>query len=914
MDNNQYLKWIDELDKTSALIVPTRSLASTLKSQVADYYISLAKTVWEAPNILTWGDYLRWLWQLNAVKLSPAHTLISSQQSLLLWTQVVEASRRLERDLTLLNVQQTAKAVQRSWRLMHDWRLSEKTLMQEHVEDVEQFLNWLSSYRALLEKRGLIDEPLLVQKLLQAQSLEYPFKRLVWHSYDLVTTAQQSLNDKMSEQGVTVDSASSARAAGPAIKFLEYQNSEDEIRASLVSARTLIENSDSNFTINVVIPDLQRKQAKVREIAREVFYPAASPLNIQQMTTVYRFSLGQPLGEWAAIETALTLINMLKNRISMLDLGFVLRNQFIGLSREYSEECRLFERWLKSQRISNLLLDNLPALHEQFSNYLTDRGEIQHQTGLLDALDIIVSLRNDFQRRLDQRGEQNNFATISFQEWGNVFDQWLQAWRWSPEVESGGLDSIQYQLLMRWQGLLAEYMGLSAVQSSIGIARAIEVLRQMARDAVFQPQANASPILISGLYEAIGRPVNTCFLTGMNQHYPTSVNSDPFVPNRLLHDAGFPNATAEGNYIQARKVNQSLLAAAESAVVSYAIYDEQDREIEGGVSSLYRDQNFERSGTPLSPAQLEVELEEYQDVQGPAWASTQGPKGGSSIFENQSNCAFKAFVTHQLGFERDQEAEFGLDGLDRGNVVHRMLELAWLKIQTQSKLASLSEPELETIIANAVKKAILNEQAKLSADKAVLLQREQLRLSNILKNWLMLEAKRPLGFSVIESEQKRYGNIGGIEFAYIIDRIDQTDDGRQLIIDYKTGTVSRRDWTEERLAKPQMPLYSVMLNRAESRTLSGIAYAKVDARKNEFIELCETDILKIKSWRTQEYETSWLDGQARWGELFDELAEQFLAGDARVNPIEENTCMYCDLKSVCRVSQLRDSSQGAKHD
>ena len=144
MDNNQYLKWIDELDKTSALIVPTRSLASTLKSQVADYYISLAKTVWEAPNILTWGDYLRWLWQLNAVKLSPAHTLISSQQSLLLWTQVVEASRRLERDLTLLNVQQTAKAVQRSWRLMHDWRLSEKTLMQEHVEDVEQFLNWLS--------------------------------------------------------------------------------------------------------------------------------------------------------------------------------------------------------------------------------------------------------------------------------------------------------------------------------------------------------------------------------------------------------------------------------------------------------------------------------------------------------------------------------------------------------------------------------------------------------------------------------------------------------------------------------------------------------------------------------------------------------------------------------------------------
>ena len=77
MDQN----WLLNLEKNTALIVPTRSLANTLNEQIAQYHIAQGKRVWEAPNILIWRDYLKELWQLNKQSLGAKH-FISAQQSL----------------------------------------------------------------------------------------------------------------------------------------------------------------------------------------------------------------------------------------------------------------------------------------------------------------------------------------------------------------------------------------------------------------------------------------------------------------------------------------------------------------------------------------------------------------------------------------------------------------------------------------------------------------------------------------------------------------------------------------------------------------------------------------------------------------------------------------------------------------
>jgi len=198
--------WLQKFSPDTAVIVPTRSLANALSEQLAEDYLEQGVSVWENPNILLWSDYLKLLWQYNQEQVTEhvdAHSLISNQQSLLLWTQVIEKSRRDEQELTLLNVQQTAKAVQKSWRLMHDWQVGVEEFNNDHVADTQQFVKWLTAYRTLLKERGLMDESLLASCFL---SIDYrhPFNKLIWCSYDLITNCQKSLNDIARGKGVLV--------------------------------------------------------------------------------------------------------------------------------------------------------------------------------------------------------------------------------------------------------------------------------------------------------------------------------------------------------------------------------------------------------------------------------------------------------------------------------------------------------------------------------------------------------------------------------------------------------------------------------------------------------------------------------------------------------------------------------------
>jgi len=89
----------------------------------------------------------------------------------------------------------------------------------------------------------------------------------------------------------------------------------------LNTARDCLEK-DPNHTVSIVIPDLAQRQAQVQELARDVFYPCESPLSLQQQKSVYGFSLGQPLLDLPAIDAALSVMALLKNRTNTVEFGF----------------------------------------------------------------------------------------------------------------------------------------------------------------------------------------------------------------------------------------------------------------------------------------------------------------------------------------------------------------------------------------------------------------------------------------------------------------------------------------------------------------------------------------------------------------------------------------------------------------
>lgn len=900
---------------TTALIVPTRSLANSLGERVARYQINLGKSVWATPTIVVWADYLRLLWQLNRDAIARqcgAVNLISASQASLLWAQVIENSRRGESDLTLLNVQQTTKAAQRSWKVMHDWQIQTTALEQDHVADTDQFVAWAEAYQVLLDKRGLIDESGFMTALLSPDFvIKHPYAELVWVSYDLLTGAQRKYLNKAQDRGVVV-AFEHPSVEHQSETYIRYDDSTSEIKAALEHARFCVE-SDANHTVNLTVPDLQLRLNQVTELARDVFYASATPYEVEQGDTVYSINLGQKMSDIAAIEAALSLINVLKNKSNIVDLGFLLRNRFVGLSDHHKHAIRLFEQWLKRQRIHSVLFDQLPSLYEQCLEYFTERDvDIESLGGeeFLPALQRLVAQRQSIQSKLSAAKKNSGFSALGFNEWVKIFNDWLMAWQWRTNTSELHMSSTQYQLRNRWHKLLEEFANLTAVQRRAGLARSIELITLMARNIVFTPKCAASPIMITGVLEAIGNVADTCIVTGMNQDYPSPPAVDAFISNRFLMDAGHPQATAESGFLHSQSVMNHLLSCAKNIRVSYAVNSDTNREVAMQASPLFRNQAFTSAVVCAEDvsSHTTVTLQRYQDTQGPAWSEPGRAKGGSRIFENQSNCAFKAFVTHQLGFLDERDAEFGLDGLDRGNIVHHLLDLLWQKLQSQEALLALSIEERLTLIEQLIERVLSDGSLKLSHEKLTLLQHERGRLQKLLMAWLDEESKRPAPFSVVEREEERLGELGGIQYKFIIDRLDLTHDGRSVIIDYKTGNVNRNDWTGERIKSPQMPLYALAIDKVKHQPVSGIAFAQVKQGDLKYSELSEADIFRKETKATLNNADQWHVLRASWPSIFEQLAHDFLAGDATVNPVDKATCQYCELHSMCRVSQLRQLS------
>ncbi|MCD8542812.1 MAG: hypothetical protein LRY69_05330 [Gammaproteobacteria bacterium] len=51
--------------------------------------------------------------------------------------------------------------------------------------------------------------------------------------------------------------------------------------------------------------------------------------------------------------------------------------------------------------------------------------------------------------------------------------------------------------------------------------------------------------------------------------------------------------------------------------------------------------------------------------------------------------------------------------------------------------------------------------------------------------------------------------------------------------------------------------------------------------------------------------SSWKEQHIFWKNSIDQLLEAFLQGDARVDPVNQTTCQYCDLHGLCRIFEYK---------
>jgi ATP-dependent helicase/nuclease subunit B len=171
---------------------------------------------------------------------------------------------------------------------------------------------------------------------------------------------------------------------------------------------------------------------------------------------------------------------------------------------------------------------------------------------------------------------------------------------------------------------------------------------------------------------------------------------------------------------------------------------------------------------------------------------------------------------------------------------------------------------------------------------------------------LAIDSQRT-SFAVVGREEKLVRTIAGIELKTFADRIDRLDDGRLVIVDYKTGEPSVADWFTERIAEPQLPLYSVVVEGE----VAGVVFAQIKKGSVKYLGVV-ADANIIPNAKEPEAKRSVMEHFKSldevihlWKGKIEFLADEVRQGIAVVAPVSIHTsCQYCDLGPMCRIGEI----------
>ena len=153
-------------------------------------------------------------------------------------------------------------------------------------------------------------------------------------------------------------------------------------------------------------------------------------------------------------------------------------------------------------------------------------------------------------------------------------------------------------------------------------------------------------------------------------------------------------------------------------------------------------------------------------------------------------------------------------------------------------------------------------------------------------------------FTVAAVEDKRSLVIGPLTLRGKLDRVDELEDGRRIVIDYKSTADPSGAWLGERPDAPQLPLYLI----ATEPAAVAIAFAQVKAGEMKFAALAADETL-LPVWKSLP-DIGWDAQVAEWRRVLVRLATQFATGDAAVQPKNpRTTCRNCDVQPLCRIHE-----------
>jgi probable DNA repair protein len=466
------------------------------------------------------------------------------------------------------------------------------------------------------------------------------------------------------------------------------------------------------------------------------------------------------------------------------------------------------------------------------------------------------------------------------------------------------LDSVGYQVMGALGDALGSFSALAPAAGRLGGLAAVNLLESVARSASFQPQRDPLARLdVLGLLEAEGGYWDGIWILGLTDDVlPASPKPNPLLPLAVLRQAKAPRATPEREREWAEGMYAALCRCAPEIIVSHA---HMDGERELRPSPLIAAAAPADWAPPAAAAPAALPQESLDDTQGPPLAAGNRGGGGLDVLDTQARNPLWAFVRHRLGGRELAPYADAATVNVRGQFLHKALELVWGMMPDQDALHEvMAAGRLPALLEQAVAQAAEEElQDYAPALKALECQRAQA----VLASWLDMEAQR-LPFAVAQVEKNHQWQRGALTLKLRLDRIDSLDDGRSVIVDYKTGVAAAKpepDWSRSRPVNVQLPFYASVLAEAAGGDVAGLVLAQVHARQVAAQGLADEDLgmpgVTLASESKYFDGLSWPRIRERWRMAIEALADEYVAGYAANVAYRRDDLKYCDALPFLRL-------------
>lgn len=869
--------------------VPVLTVNARLSRHIARAYDLRMRregnTLWQTPLILPLASWLERLWD-GAASGPP---LLDGLRAGVLWEKaVLGAVRALPGVLITRGVAQSAYE---AYSLLKEYSITLPKGGIYLTEEARALWKWAGIYEAEVKRLGFIDGPSLFNAVidLMDRGMVCPPPSLVLAGFDELTPMTARLIEALEKQGTeVVFRPSPLPGPGSTITLpdmsgrLIVRPCADETGEAVQAARWLRSIAGPGVRAGVIVPDMKR----YRDIIKREFRAELTPRRILtdgEGDDIFNISLGAPLYEEPLVNSALRVLSI----------------------RGWMEDISAFSSVLLCPYFAcadAMALAGIDAALKE-ANRL--------KAGLEDARALAsgASIKARFAEWIAALREAPKKELPGF--WAHSFSRFLKRVGWLGSIK---LSSREYQAFAAWNGLLEGLSGLDDLLGGISRAEAVSRLSSMAKDRIHQPENPDCGIEALGLLESAGIGFDHVWIMGCHERsFPSQPSPNPFIPLHLQKMHGLPHSSHERELRFAKSTLKRVLDGPGSITASYPLnFDGKEARLSplfSGLNGRVADTGFDATSRLKDLSRNVRALEDMPaEPHIPVSPEERGLlTGGTEIIKNQSLCPFKAFAAHRLNASAIAIPDFGLSERERGGILHMAMKLFWEELGGSERLKGLKDDGgLDGFIHDLAQRAFAEVRLYPPfSDRFLEMERE--RCEALLKEWTEVESGRE-PFVVKMVEQRAEIDINGLRINGRLDRVDAVEGQGDVVIDYKSGAVDKKDWLTGRPRDPQLLIYSL------SGRFDAISFARVVPGDCKFIGISSAEgllpgVLPLGQDRVIGALGGDWDGlMAFWKKTVEDLASAFLSGVADVDPVEargwNSPCAHCEMELLCRVVEM----------